>query len=254
MSDMFYVYLYRDNKSSAVKYIGRGAKITRASAHQHKSHNKELESWLRKANFKLEIAGPFDTEDMSKAVEAALISSHSPTFNKRQESSKFIFRPIGVPEKYIARLQKAKLTREDLFKGTTNKILLVRITDQDFKDRVGYNQVSPPGDEAVVDRVQKYWQLGGEKFLEKWIVDKNQSPTLLLGISGSPGSQIIIASLEIDNKQWSNVRVLKNKLISVPLASSSRLDKYGLRGYRLDKSAEIRFGSFRPEQFRIITK
>jgi len=254
MNDLFYVYLYRDNKSGAVKYIGRGAKITRASVHQLKSHNKDLESWLRKASFKLEIAGPFDSEDMSKAVEAALISSHSPTFNKRQESSKFVFRPVGVPEKYIARLQKNKLTREDLFKGKTNKILLVRITEQDFEDRVGYNQVSPPDDEAIVDRVQRYWQLGGEKFLEKWVVDKDESPTLLLGISGSPGSQIIIASLEIDTKQWSNVTVLKNNLISVPVASNTRLDKYGLRGYRLDKTADISFGSFKSKQFIIIEK
>ena len=130
----------------------------------------------------------------------------------------------------------------------------MRITEEDFENRVGYDQVSPPEDEAVVDRVQKYWQLGGEKFLENWIADKDESPTLLLGISGPPGSQIIIASLEIDTKQWSNVTVLKNNLISVPLVSSTRLDKYGLRGYRLDKIADISFGRFKSKQFKIIEK
>ena len=254
MSGKYYVYLYKDSKNGKIKYVGRGARITRATAHQLKSHNKELEAWLAKQTFKLEIAGPFENELTSKAVEAALISSHSPTYNKRQEASKFIFRPVGVPDKYVTRLQKPPLTRDELFKGSTTKIILVRITDKDFHDRVGYNQVSPPGDEEVVARVEKYWQLGREDLLENWKVNKKDSPTLLLGISGSPGNQIIIASLEIDTKRWGEVEVLKYKKIVIPLSKANYLDKFGLRGYRLSKDAEIRFNSIAPEHFRIITK
>ena len=254
MSDKYYVYLYKDSKNGKVKYVGRGAKITRATAHQLRSHNKELEAWLTKQTFKLEIAGPFENELTSKAVESALISSHSPTFNKRQEASKFIFRPVGVPDKYVTRLQKPPLTKDEIFKGSTTKIILVRITDKDFHDRVGYNQVSPPGDEEVAARVEKYWQLGREDLLENWKANKHESPTLLLGIFGSPGNQIIIASLEIDCNQWANVDVQKNKLIAIPLKSSQNLDKYGLRGYGLCQTAEIRFGRFKSAQFRIVTK
>jgi len=254
MSGKYYVYLYKDSKNGKVKYIGRGAKITRATAHQLKSHNKELEAWLTKQTFKLEIAGPFESELTSKAVEAALISSHSPSFNKRQEASKFVFRPVGVPDKYVARLQKPPLTRDELFKGSTNKIILVGISDKDFHDRVGYNQVNPPGDDDIVSRVEKFWQLGREKFLGNWKVNKKDSPTLLLGISGSPGNQIIIASLEIDTKRWGEVEVLKYKKIVIPLRKADYLDKFGLRGYRLSKDAEIRFNSIAPEHFRIITK
>lgn len=78
-----------------------------------------------------------------------------------------------------------------------------------------------------------YCQLGREDLLKNWKANKHESPTLLLRIFGSPGNQIIIASLEIDCKQWANVDIQKNKLIAIPLKSSQNLDKYGLRGYRL---------------------
>lgn len=249
-----YVYQYRDKKNGKVLYVGRGKSPSRAVSHQKASHNVELESWLEKGQFKLEIAGPFGNQEVAKAVESALISSLTPKFNGRQESSRYTFRPLGVPEQFVSRLEKEPLGFDDLFKGNTKKILLVRVTDQNFQDRVGYDLVSPPTDEDVVERVRKYWQLGGEQYLENWMSDPDNSPTLLLGVTGAPGSQIIIASLAIDVAAWNKVEIHKGNLIDIPLKEPSKLDKHYLRGYRIKESAEIAFGRYRQDFFNIIEK
>ena len=249
-----YVYIYRDPKTSKIKYAGRGKSATRASSHQKKTHNSELENWLKDASYKLEIAGPYENEQTAIAVEEALISTHQPEFNMRKESSKYSFRPLGVPEKYITRLEQQPLEYDRLFKGNTESIILVKVTDKTLGDRVGYNLVDPPSDDAIVERVEKYWQLGNDKYLGTWIKDKKLSPTLILGITGSPGNQVIIASLEVDISAWDAVEVMKKKLITVPLKDRSKLDKHYLRGYRIALSADIKFGRSIQEHFRVIQK
>ena len=160
-----YVYIYKDQNTSKIKYAGRGKSATRASSHQKKTHNSELENWLKNASYKLEIAGPYENEQTAIAVEEALISTHQPEFNMRKESSKYSFRPMGVPEKYVTRLEQRPLNYVDLFKGNTESVILVKVTDKTLGDRVGYNLVGPPSDAAIVERVEKYWQLGNDKYL-----------------------------------------------------------------------------------------
>lgn len=252
-----YVYIYRNQNNDKVRYVGRGKKATRAVQHQNKSHNKNLEDWLQKNKYKLEISGPYGDNETAIAVESALISALNPDFNMRKESTQYSFRPLGVPNKYVSRLQKEPLGLNELFKNNTQRILLVKVTDKKLRDeRVGYQLDNPPNDSDIVARVEKYWLLGSSEYREQWICNRNESPTLLLGVTGSPGNQIIVASLEIDTKSWGSViesEKMKNA-ISVPLKNRENLDKYSLRGYRLDKGANIKFKQYKKGQYILIDK
>jgi hypothetical protein len=65
-----YVYMYRDDKNK-VRYIGYGYQAARATSQQSTSHNPQLEAFLTDKNsqYSLEIAGPFATEIMGRAVK-----------------------------------------------------------------------------------------------------------------------------------------------------------------------------------------
>lgn len=253
--DKHYVYQYRDNNQKGiVRYVGRGKDASRAVKHQSVSHNKPLENWIANGKYKLEISGPFGNKDTAIAVESALISSLKPLYNSREECTKYAFRPLGVPDKYVTRLEKTPLEFDELFKNKTERILLVKVTDKPFENRIGYDMVNPPADSDIVERVKQYWQLGNEQYLNSWIKNKNESPTLLLGVTGSPGNQIIIASLAIDINAWDKVTVAPYKLITVPLKDPTKLDKFCLRGYRINKSAGIKFSRNRQDFFNLIEK
>ncbi|WP_305462371.1 hypothetical protein [Photobacterium leiognathi] len=62
-----YVYIYRNQNNDKVRYVGRGKKATRAVQHQNKSHNKNLEDWLQKNKYKLEISGPYGDNETAIA-------------------------------------------------------------------------------------------------------------------------------------------------------------------------------------------
>lgn len=248
MNSSFYVYIYKDKKQN-IQYVGYGKNSKRATSHQSKTHNKPLEDLIKNGDYSVHIAGPYDDEVTARTVEAALISAIDPFCNKKQEKKEWRFRPIGVKPELTFRLTEPPLQLSDL-KIDNRQILFVRISDINFSDRVGYDISSPPKDSEIVARVKKYWQLS--KYLSYWAENPTESPSILVGVTGSPGSQIIISSMEIDIQKWGKVEVRKNGVVEVPLKTPKNLDFQNLRGRKIDKAVGLKFGGIRSQFFKIL--
>ncbi len=188
-----YVYLYRDVRGK-VRYVGYGEKPSRATVHLSRSHNELLTAFLAKGKYELEIAGPFGTEEIGRAVETVLISALKPDCNRAPGQTRWIFRPLGVPESFVDRLNLPPLTRSDFLQPREGvcpgPVLFVYISSKNFEDRPGYDLAKPPTDEQILDRMVKWWELG--KHVARWSDDFKRSPALLVGVSGSPDARIVI--------------------------------------------------------------
>ncbi len=159
-----FVYLYRD-KAGRPMYVGYGKDARRALFHVSGSHNILLNAFLESGAYDLSIAGPFGTEEMGRAVETVLISALRPEFNVNPGPSKWKFRPIGVPGKFIHRPALPPLTRGDLVRVMDERgyalMLFVYLNDQDFSDgRLGYDIANPPSDSDVYIRMKEWWYVG----------------------------------------------------------------------------------------------
>ncbi len=189
---------------------------------------------------------------MGLAVESALISALEPEYNIQPGSSKWRFRPLGVPECFAERLVMPPLTKADFSAKCSGSILFVRISQQNFGDgRVGYDVASPSSDLQIFNRMNKWWQLG--KHVKTWIKHPEQSPTVLAGVTGRPGAQIIIGAVPIDQSGWEKATV-EGSLYYVPTRENESLDECELRGRRISKSAQIRFGAIRCHFFSILNR
>ncbi len=239
-----YVYLYSDLQGHP-KYVGYGERPSRATVHLTQSHNPGLAKFLASSKFTIRVSGPFPTESIGKLVESALISALGPEFNVAPGLTAARFRPLGVPIAYAERSTSASLTRADFLavQGTAPlPVLFVSVGSEDFDDgRVGYDLANPPSDAQVRERTDRWWQL--HKFLPHWILNPAESPGLLVGIYGTPGAQLIIASLLIDRSAWANAEKYLGGggKVSVPLHRQDDLDAFGLRGRSIDKGAGIAF-------------
>ena len=118
---------------------------------------------------------------------------------------------------------------------------------------MGYDLANPPADDQVLARVQEWWQLSGH--LDEWKKTPEASPGILIGINGSPGRQIVIASILIDRKAWKNSVSCPDGggKIRVPTLATPKLDACRLRGRRVDKGAGLAFEGI-PAGFFIILK
>lgn len=252
-----FVYIYRDERGKP-RYVGYGSFADRATSHSQRSHNPVLAKFLATHRYVVEIAGPYGSEAMGRAVETALISTLHPDINKDPGPSQWRFRPLGVPVKYGDRLTQPELVRRDFMAKQGRHpvpILFVIVTDKDFTDedcgdgRPGYDIAAPPTDLEIRERVEKWWQVS-KKRRDKWAANPNDSPGLLLGIHGRPGAQFVIASLLIDRKNWATADIEGGK-IRIPLLEPGNLDAHGLRGRRIARSARIAFGNW-AQQFYLI--
>lgn len=251
----YYVYLYRDARTLNPVYVGQGKNIGRSKSHQMESHNLAFDEWLKCNEHNIEIVGPLGTKELADRIETALISTIQPSkasklFNIHKGVSQFRFRPFGVPEKYIDRIEST-INRQSLNElvAINGKILFVINNGKNFDDsRVGYDLLTPPSDDQIRARIEKWWQLANRR--NTWITDQSLSPGLLIGVHGSPGQQIIIGACEIDKKGWGEVLEGGQGLISIPLKHQS-LDAFALRGKKISMDIGLKFGSFRHQQFRI---
>lgn len=247
MKKNHFVYIYKD-LSDKIHYVGYGKNTERAISHQSKTHNKPLEQLIKDKKYTVHIAGPYESELIARTVEAALISALNPLCNKRQEKNEWRFRPIGIDSSLADRPSLNSLQKSDFLKNH-HSVIFVKISDINFSDRKGYDISSPPTDIEIIERVVKYWQLG--KHLAEWIAHPDESPSLLVGVTGRPGSQMVIAALEVDRSKWKDVEIRKNGIIEIPVKSSS-IDTNQLRGRRIDLSAGVRFGAVKSKFFHII--
>src|ERR1051325_8020341 len=176
-----YVYLCRDEREQP-RYVGYGERVTRANAHLAKSHNPNLASFVIEKKFTIEVAGPFESEAVGRTVEATLISALKPDLNVAKGPSDARFRPLGVPSEYVERLSMPPLQTTTFISAQGNAaspVLFVIVGDKDFGDgRAGYDLANPPGDEQILERVEKWWQLSG--LLPDWIKTPGESPSVLI--------------------------------------------------------------------------
>lgn len=247
-----YVYLYRDERDR-VRYVGYGRSPERASSHlTGASHSEVLNQFLAAREYRIEIAGPFEEVRSGQMVETALISALKPDLNVDPGQSRWRFRPLGVPLEFAERQVAAELRLGDFLYAqgeNPSPVLFVIVTDFDFKDRVGYNPASPPSDEQIRVRTDRWWQL--QRFLPEWTAIPEVSPGLLVGVFGSPGRQTVIASARIDRAAWAGAELLKCGKLRVPLLTPGDLDAFSLRGRRIAREAGLKFGGI-PSEFFII--
>jgi hypothetical protein len=247
-----FVYIYRDQRGKPL-YVGYGRLAPRATSHLLGSHNAALNNSLVDQRFDLQIAGPYESEAVGRAVETALISVLQPDLNVDPGPSRWRFRPIGVPAAYAERWTQPELLRRDFIDAQGTRpapVLFVIVTNEDFADgRIGYNIATPPTDSQIRERVEKWWQV--RKYLSKWTADPNASPGLLVGIHGRPGAQFVIASMLIDQEKWPAAEATDGGKIKIPLSDPGDLDAHGLRGRRIARDARLAFANW-PSQFYII--
>lgn len=250
-----YVYLYRDLKKKP-RYVGYGKSSERAVKHLSLSHNDNLNEFLSSQNFTLEIAGPFENEQMARGIETALISALQPDCNIDPGQARWRFRPLGVPADFAERLSLPKLEKTDFLKIQRKEkasLLFVKISDKDFEDgdtiRVGYNPANPPSDSQILARMEKWWQLG--KHIAHWANETSKSPFVLIGINGGPGGQFIIGSVFVDRSHWREAKA-ENGFYAIPTLKTPGLDALSLRGRRINKDANIKFGAFFSQIFLIL--
>lgn len=247
-----YVYLYRDDKGKP-RYVGYGKNPSRAIAHLSGSHNEALSDFLAKRKHGLEIAGPFGTEAAGRAVETALISALKPDCNLAPGQSQWRFRPFGIPVEFADRMSLPPLTRANFLQpragSRSPSVLFVYIARKDFKGRPGYDPAKPPTAKQILKRMIKCWQIG--KYVSQWRENVLQSPTLLVGLSGSPKARIVIGAARVDQTRWKHAKP-EGGLYEVPIIPSSNLDASKLRCRRISPEANIEFGSFASQFFVIL--
>lgn len=244
-----YVYIYSDERER-VRYVGYGCETARATPHLAGSHNDKLNRFLAGRKYRLEIAGPFDSEETGRAVETALISALKPDLNVDPGQSRWRFRPVGVPLAYADRPTEPELTLSDFLAlqgAKPTSVLFVIITRLDFEgDRAGYDPAGPLSDDQLRQRLDHWWQV--QRFLPEWAANPVESPGLLIGVYGSPGQQLVIGSAHIDRASWASAEQ-QGGLIRIPLIEPTNLDAFSLRGRRIARASGLRFGSFKAQQF-----
>ncbi len=258
MSPQYYVYVYRDSNRNP-KYVGQGQYVGRSLQQFRKSHNLELERWLKKhgADASVEIIGPLGSKLLADRMETALISllagSPKQLFNRSGGPSEYRFRPFGVPKKFAARteIQLKRLDFVNLWEEY-GPILFVKISEKNFPGRGrGYDLVSIPTDDQIRDRIEKYWQLSVRG--KGWIEAPERAPGILVSVFGGPGEQLIIGACRIEKKGWADALAGGKGGIVVPIKENASLDAGQLRGKRISRNFGLRFAPRRAEFFQIFS-
>ena len=254
-----YVYLYRNKQGNPI-YVGYGRYASRSSAHLGcHAHNAELTKRLDRG-YTLEIAGPFGNKKTAMAVETSLISALSPSgmlANINCGHRGWRFRAMGMPPKFINRIDEKMLGLEELHNlcAKTNGILFVIINDKQLADgRDGNVLANTPSDTKIAERMDRWWQLYG--FAKRnWVPHPEKSPGLLVALGGTGDFRLVVGSLAIDQTGWKGAVEGRERggLLTVPhFKKLEQLDAQRLRGRMLDPSTKLRFGALRHQSFILL--
>ena|ERR1700722_10117489 len=248
-----YVYAYRDEKGK-IRYVGYGKGVARATS---RNRSKAMLEFLLQRKYTLEVAGQYGSKETGLAVETALISLLHPDLNSRKAPgpTHLQFRPLGVPEKFSNRLAASPLESADftgLGQGRSCPFLFVFISKLDFvgdDSRRGYSLAKPLSDPEILKRMEGWWQLG--RYVRTWKTHPQQSPRILVGVTGDPAHRIIIGAVAINWQAWGK-HPPDRGLYLVPTLKTANLDAHGLRGRLISPNANIKFGAFKHQFFVIL--
>lgn len=254
--DGHYVYVYKDIKGK-IRYVGYGKGLDRPTS---RNRSGPMREFLLQGKYTLEIAGPYGSKETGLAVETALISQLHPDLNssKAPGPTRLQFRPLGVPEIFAERLASPPLKATDftiIDKGRACPLLFVRIGNLDFDGddaREGYSLDKPLLDPDILARMDRWWQIGS--YVKTWKTHPQQSPKVLVGVTGPPTHRIIIGAVTIDQNGWRTAQPTYGQLYQVPTLKTPNLDAHGLRGRLLSPDINIKFGAIRSQFFVILER
>ena len=246
LSGDHYVYLYREPSSLKPRYVGYGMSPTRALSHPGNSHNVDLRNWLEADSYDLQIAGPYRDRQEGLNVEAALISSLTPTFN-RSPGDGPKFRPIGVPGELADRLLLDPITEAEVGLRTGGAMAVYLAPGSFTVD--GRTKLDParPDTEAIALNAEAWWQV--DRHIEEWRI--GGGPRVLVGVYGPLGRRFIVGSFVIDTTRWGEDPQdnKQGSIWRVPLADRKDADAAQLRGQRV---TGIKFGRPRWDLYKWI--
>jgi hypothetical protein len=253
MTEQHFVYVYRDLDGNPI-YFGQGFGAARPADHLGGSHNPAFADWLRQnaGRYRLQVMGPLGSKTMADALETALISAFKPAshlnlMNVKPGVSDFMFRFYGVPEELAHRIAEPcgheELTRIVPVSGC---VMFVIVHQREHPLR--FDPANLPNDDVIRRRIQGSWQIG--RYREQWIENSALSPRLLVGVTGVGGSQIIIASAEIDVNGWESMQPEAGNLYKVPLNPVGSLDAASLRGRPIRSDLGLKFDRAKYGHFR----
>jgi hypothetical protein len=254
-----FVYVYRDRAGNPA-YFGQGAHASRPADHVVDRHNRAFGTWLaeQQGQHRVEMIGPLESKEMADAIETALVSACAPStvlsrtlFNASPGVARFRFRRYGVPQELAERTARA-LERPDFddLARRHGPLLFVRIdqVNPDTEDPRGHGLAAAPDDAGIRRRLQGPWQLG--KHLKAWAATPARSPVLLVGVSGPPEAQVVIASSFVDRTRWAATVADLRGLLEVPLVDHD-IDALQLRGHSIAAEFRLRFERARAGHFRL---
>lgn len=191
-------------------------------------------------------------------METALISLIHPPLNstKAPGPSGSRFRPLGIPEAFAERLGEPRLTAQDfkaLGGGKACPLLFVIISSKDFEGedtRPGYSLDKPLSDSDLLARMDRWWQIG--RHVAAWKITPQNSPRILVAVSGTPQHRVIVAAVKINRRGWRAAQPEPNQLYQIPTVATPNLDAYKLRGRLLSPDINIKFGGITSQFFVIL--
>ena len=233
MNSEHFVYLYSTHTGKPI-YVGYGKEVSRALSHTSSSHNEELERYInnKKNKYEIKVSGPYRDKKEAKNIEAAMIWSLHPRFNKARGSGpKFL--PVGVPPKLWNRPRMKSLSLSQIGRITGGALLVYLAGGNKIFDD-GRTTFDPgrPLDRVAVSNIEKRWDIGS--LLKKWEKHPETAPNILIGIHGAIGHRFIVGALAIDktslgNPQYKTFKRNQNRW-QVPLKTRTKLDEHKLRG------------------------
>ena len=255
-----FVYVYRDRAGNPA-YFGQGPHASRPADHVVDRHNRAFGTWLaeQQGQHCIEMIGPLESKEMADAIETALVSACAPStvlsrtlFNASRGVAKFRFRRYGVPRDLAERTAQA-LARPDFddLARRHGPLMFVRIDQVDpdlAQDVRGHRLAAAPDDAQIRRRLLGPWQLGN--LLKAWAATPARSPVLLVGVTGPPEAQVVIASSFVDRTRWAGTVADPRGLVEVPLVDHD-IDALQLRGHSIAAEFRLRFERARAGHFRL---
>lgn len=245
--DKYYCYLYRDQKTHKVLYVGYATYADRALTPGHNEDVLALGKGQR--SFDIWIAGPYDSEETARNIEAALVSAISPELN-RIEQPGIKFGPLGLPSSLVGRRAMPELDVHDIGRMCGGAIVVYCNFTSELKSGKPKLTLTNFSDDVVFANIQDHWHV--KKFQKQWIEEPESSPRTLVAVQGPTSDRFIVGAAQINVGGWATTPAPKwqPSLRRIPLHHEMGLDNHQLRGRR----AKVKFGAGPANYIMVVDK